>query len=226
MMRQRPGQAGLMLLIGGSLMLAACGGRHTTSAPANASVSASTSASTVPEVLNWRSVATKADRLRLRNWREAWATGLERARQKDAQKLAAQGALFDADRSLPAAVPPPGKYRCRVFKLGAQGTAMAEFTSAPDTDCSVDQHGGVSRFYKNNGPQRAVGTIFDGNNGRAIFLGTLQLGDEGRAMDYGRDTARDLAGYVDRIGDRRWRIILPYPRFESVVDVIELTPAS
>ncbi len=218
MMLERPGRAGLALVIGGSLMLAACGGRDATSAPATAS--------SVPEVLNWRSVATKADRLRLRNWREAWATGLDRARQNDAEKLAAEGALFDADRSLPAAVPPPGKYRCRVFKLGAQGTAMAEFTAAPDTDCSVDQHGGVSRFYKNNGPQRAVGTIFDSNNGRAIFLGTLQLGDEGRAMDYGRDAGRDLAGYVDRIGDRRWRIVLPYPRFESVVDVIELVPAS
>ena len=217
MMRHRPRQTGMLLLIGGSLMLAACGGRNTTSAPANAS--------TVPEVLNWQSVVTKADRLRLRNWREAWATGLERARQNDAQKLAAEGALFDADHSLPGAVPPPGKYRCRVFKLGAQGTAMAEFTSAPGTDCSVDQNGGVSRFYKNNGPQRAVGTIFDGNNGRAIFLGTLQLGDEGRAMDYGRDAARDLAGYVDRIGDRRWRILLPYPRFESVVEVVELIPA-
>ena len=57
-----------------------------------------------------------------------------------------------------------------------------------------------------------------------MFLGTLVLGDETRAMQYGRDQDRDLAGWVERIGDNRWRLILPYPHFESTLDVIELVP--
>jgi hypothetical protein len=44
-------------------------------------------------------------------------------------------------------------------------------------------------------------------------------------MRYGRDADRDLAGWVERVGERRWRLILPYPRFESTIDVVELVPA-
>jgi hypothetical protein len=34
-----------------------------------------------------------------------------------------------------------------------------------------------------------------------------------------------MAGLVERIGARRWRLVLPYPRFESTLDVIEIVPA-
>jgi len=33
-----------------------------------------------------------------------------------------------------------------------------------------------------------------------------------------------MAGYVERVGERRWRMVLPRPTFESIVDVIELVP--
>jgi hypothetical protein len=58
-----------------------------------------------------------------------------------------------------------------------------------------------------------------------VFLGTLQLGDEQRALQYGRDRERDMAGVVERIGERRWRLVLPYPHFESTIDIVELVPA-
>ncbi|OYY66023.1 DUF4893 domain-containing protein [Sphingomonas sp. 28-62-11] len=205
------------LVIGLALPLAGCGGRDAVTAP--------NTPSAVSEVLNWRMVATKVDRERLRNWRDAWTTGVDQARRQNAAQLAAQGALFDADRALPGALPPPGTYRCRVFKLGAKGVAMADFTRYGDFDCQVDRQAGVSRFYKNSGAQRAMGTIYDDSTSRGIFLGTLQLGDESRPMEYGRDGGRDLAGFVDRVGDKRWRIVLPYPQFESIIDVIELVPA-
>ena len=54
----------------------------------------------------------------------------------------------------------------------------------------------------------------------------MLLGDETRAMRYGIDPGRDMAGAVERIGPRKWRLILPYPRFESTLDVVELIPAS
>jgi hypothetical protein len=61
---------------------------------------------------------------------------------------------------------------------------------------------------------------------RQVFLGSLVLGDETRAMQYGNDPERDLAGFVERIGDRRWRLLLPRPRFESLIDVVEIVPAA
>jgi len=70
-----------------------------------------------------------------------------------------------------------------------------------------------------------VGTIFPSDALRHVFLGTLALGDEQSAMQYGRDSERDVAGYVDRIGPNRWRLIMPRPSFESVMDVMELVPA-
>ncbi|OYY70920.1 DUF4893 domain-containing protein [Sphingomonas sp. 28-63-12] len=193
--------------------LVACGGRHRgleTAVPTAAA--------------NWHAMATRADRVRLRGWREAWTEALDRARRDNAARIAAEGALFDPDQALAGAVPPTGTYRCRVFKLGAKGTAMAEFTSYADFRCRIDAEGNESSFYKLTGAQRPVGTIFHDNPKRAMFLGTLLLGDEVRQMHYGRDPARDLVGYVERLGDKRWRLVLPYPQFESILDVIELVP--
>ena len=58
-----------------------------------------------------------------------------------------------------------------------------------------------------------------------IFLGTLALGDEARPMPYGRDLRRDMAGFVERIGEARWRLVLPFPGFQSTLDVMEIVPA-
>ncbi|QNE33558.1 DUF4893 domain-containing protein [Sphingomonas sp. NBWT7] len=200
------------------MLLAACGGN----APSPAS---STPRGALPG--NWRSVATAADRTRLRNWRETWLAAAARARSGGgAAALAADAPLFDLDRFLVDPVPPPGDYRCRVVKLGAQGVGTREFFSEPPYACRIDREGDLTSFAKIAGPQRPVGLIFPDPQGRAVFLGTLLLGDETRAINYGRDTARDLAGYVDRIGERRWRMVLPSPAFESMLDVVEIVPVS
>jgi Domain of unknown function (DUF4893) len=53
----------------------------------------------------------------------------------------------------------------------------------------------------------------------------MVLGDETKPLSYGQDSNRDMAGYIERIGDKRWRLVLPYPRFESLLDVVEIVPA-
>ena len=78
---------------------------------------------------------------------------------------------------------------------------------------------------KLTGSQRLVGTIYPHDTTRAVFLGTVALGDERNAMRYGRDATRDVAGWVERIGPARWRLIQPYPAFESTLDVLDLVPA-
>ncbi|MEN2746918.1 DUF4893 domain-containing protein [Sphingomonas sp. T9W2] len=172
---------------------------------------------------DWRRVATPADRDRLRRWREAWLTALPRARATDPAAVAEQGALFQPDLALAGAAP-AGRYRCRVFKLGAAGSAMRDFTAYPAFDCRIADEGRVRSFYKETGSQRPVGLLFaDGD--RTVFLGTLLLGDERAPLQYGQDRDRDMAGVLERVVERRWRLVLPYPRFESLLDVIELVPA-
>lgn len=174
---------------------------------------------------DWRRIATPADRTKLRGWRTAWVGALARAGVGHAAAIDADAALFDPDRALPGPVPPPGGYRCRVFKLGANGTAMRDWTAYPASACRVDADGRGSRLYRVTGAQRPAGTLFADSPSRAVFLGTMMLGDEKRPLAYGQDAGRDMAGYVERIGERRWRLVLPRPRFESMLDVIEIVPA-
>ncbi len=200
-------------------ILTACGGRG---AKAVAAPGLSAAADRQGD---WRQVATPADRARLRSWRGAWIDALAQVRAAGLMaQLDADPALFDPDRALPDPVPPSGAYRCRVTKLGANGTAMRALTAYPVVDCGVDATGGVVRMYKIGGGQRPVGTLYEDSSARTVFLGTMVIGDEHRALPYGKDGNRDLAGYVERIGTRRWRLVLPSPRFESLLDVVEIVP--
>lgn len=176
-------------------------------------------------------MATAADRARLRDWRPAWIEALGKARGSGAGAgIAAEGALFEYDAALTRPVPPAGRYRCRVFKLGARRAGLLDYVAYPWFACAIagDEAAGAGerwRFAKTTGSQRQVGTILPDTATRAVFLGTLLLGEETRLIPYGRDAARDQAGWVERVGDRRWRIAFPRPQFESVVDVMELVPA-
>lgn len=174
---------------------------------------------------DWKRMATDIDRERLRRWRTSWTNGVDAVRAGGkGDVLDAEGALFDPDNAIEGAVPPPGAYRCRTFKLGAKGTAVAPLTVYPAGDCRIDENGAVSSFYKLDGMQRPTGLIFHDNPSRAVFLGTLMLGDETRPVDYGRDHKRNMIGFVERVAPDRWRLVLPDPTFESLIDVIELVP--
>jgi hypothetical protein len=175
---------------------------------------------------DWHLVATVADRARLRDWRPAFVNGLASARRSGAgPKIDAEGALLRPDAALPGPAIPNGTYRCRTIKLGAKSAGMFDFVTYPPFVCRVRQESNVQGFAKLTGSQRQVGLIFPGDAIRSIFLGTLMLGDENRAMQYGGDPYRDVAGYVERMGPRQWRLIMPRPTFESQIDVIELVPA-
>jgi len=179
-----------------------------------------------PRAADWRSTATAADRERLRNWRAAWISALAQAKfAADLNRIKAEGALLKPDAALTDADLPEGRYKCRVIKLGSQSNTGRPFTAYPAYDCRVDDEGDLQGFSKVSGSQRPVGVLFPGGDTRQVFLGTLMLGDETRAIEYGQDTERDMAGVVERVGPNRWRMVLPYPRFESVLDVIELVPA-
>ena len=175
----------------------------------------------------WRSIATEADRERLRDWRDAFTEGLVAARAAGhSDAIAAEGALLDPDSALGGEPIPNGSYRCRVIKLGAKSPGLLDYVAYPYFNCRIRQEEAVQGFAKLTGSQRQVGLVFPGDQLRQVFLGTLMLGDEARAMHYGIDAERDVAGFVERIGPSRWRLVMPRPHFESKIDVMELVAAS
>lgn len=180
-----------------------------------------------PAPPDWRSIATDSDRHRLREWRTAWVRGLEAARESGhTAALAQQGSLLQPDAAIAWEDPPPGIYRCRTLKIGGQSNAMLDYVAYPWFDCRIRMENGFMSFTKLSGSQRPIGLLLPYVGQRMVFLGTLQLGDESRALQYGRDRERDMAGVIERIGEEKWRLVFPYPHFESTIDVLELVPKS
>ena len=173
----------------------------------------------------YKQVVSESDRVRLRDWRNTFVDALAAAqRSGHGAEIAGEGALLDPDAAQPGPALPNGEYRCRVIKLGAKEPVNLDYVSYPPFACRVRAERNLQRLTKVTGSQRYVGLIFPGDTIRNVFLGTLVLGDETRAMQYRQDEPRDVAGYVERIGPNRWRLVMPAPHFESRVDVMELVP--
>ena len=179
-----------------------------------------------PAAPTWRFIATENDRERLREWRSAWTEGLAKAAAAGHNEMLGQeGALLDPDAALPWQTLPPGDYRCRTIKVGGKTKGMLDYVAYPAFQCRIqpDSNGRLT-FAKLTGSQRPMGLILPYTGERMVFLGTLQLGDETRSLQYGVDRDRDMAGLLEKIGDNRWRLVFPYPHFESTIDVMELVP--
>lgn len=174
----------------------------------------------------WREVATPDDRERLRDWRATFVGAVDAARKAGhSAEIAREGALLEPDAALGGAIP-DGMFRCRVIKLGAKGEGNLAFVAYPPFSCGIAARHGLQKLTKYGGSQRYAGLIFPGDAVRQVFLGTLVLGDETRALQYGQDETRDVAGYIERIGPQRWRLVMPKPHFESRLDVMELVPVA
>lgn len=173
----------------------------------------------------WKDVVTEKDRARLRDWRTSFVDALDAAKKAGhSADIASEGALLDPDAATPPPEMPNGLYRCRVIKLGAKDAGNLSYVAYPAFTCRLRADRGLQRLGKLGGSQRYVGLIFPGDAVRQVFLGTLVLGDERRALQYGQDEMRNVAGYVERIGPNRWRLVMPQPHFESRLDVMELVP--
>ncbi len=176
----------------------------------------------------WKEVATTDDRQRLADWRSTFVAALDDAKKGGfSAEIAREGVLLEPDAALGPPAIPDGMFRCRMIKVGAKpDSGSRHYVSNPPFLCRVKPFRGLDRFNKFGGQQRYAGLIFPGDAVRQVFLGTLVFGDETRALQYGADELRDVAGYVERIGPNRWRLIMPKPHFESQLDVMELVPTS
>lgn len=174
----------------------------------------------------WRAIASAEDHDRLARLDSAWTAALAEAREEGfADEIETEGELLDPDVALPRAAPPPGSYHCRVVKLGSQGDNPA-FVAYKPFFCHVAVEGDLLTIVKQTGSERPAGRLYPESDEKMIFLGTLALGDEEEPLPYGENPERDMAGVVERVAPFRYRLVVPWPRIESKLDVFELVPAT
>ena len=156
---------------------------------------------------NWRAIISPADADRLARLDTAW----EGSRSGGSPVLARNSVQ-------PWPAPPPGSYRCRVWRL-AEGRAPRRF---PAQFCHIGVEGALLSFAKQTGDERWAGYFYVDGERRMIFLGAGAAGTA--APGYGGDAAGDVAGVVERVGPLRYRIVMPWPRGGRTLDILELVP--
>lgn len=180
-----------------------------------------------PVLRDWRGIVTASDRERYNRLDAAWSLALQQARrQRGSGDLASTGGLIDPDAGRPSVAPTAGDYRCRTVKLGSQGGEDGlGYVVYGWFDCRIEQTPNGLKFVKLTGSQRPAGLLFPEHDRRMVLLGSMALADEPPANSYGQRPDRDLIAVLERIGERRWRLAIPWPQNESNLDLIELVPA-
>ncbi len=176
---------------------------------------------------DWRSIVTASDRDRYTRRDTAWRLALEQARrQRGSGDLSSLGTLIEPGAARRDVAPPPGDYRCRTVKLGSQGgDAGLGYVVYDWFDCRIEQTPRGLKFSKTTGSQRPSGLLFPEDDRQMVMLGSLALAAEPPANSYGQRPDRDIVAVLERIGDARWRLVIPWPQAESNLDLIELVPA-
>ncbi len=176
----------------------------------------------------WLRVASPRDVERIRRVSSAWQQALADVRASGRSgELRSEGDLLKPLAALDRPAPTPGSYNCRQIKLGRLDRRTPTIEKFKPFFCYVEVEGELLTIVKQTGSERPAGRLWEDDDvKRLIFLGTLALGNEGRVKAYGDDPRRDMAGIVERVGPFQWRLVLPWPRGTSKLDVIELTPVA
>ena len=176
---------------------------------------------------DWRGIVTAADRDRYARRDAAWSLALQQARrQRGSGDLNSLGDLIDPDARRPSVIPAAGNYRCRTVKLGSQGGEDGlGYVVYGWFACRIEQTPNGLKFVKLTGSQRPSGLLFPEDDRHMVLLGSMALASEPPANSYGQRPDRDLVATLERIGERRWRLVIPWPQNESNLDLIELVPA-
>lgn len=175
----------------------------------------------------WARQATQSDVARIEQWQKFLEAGVQEAvRTGHGSDIAKRTPLFESNIGKRDLALPDGKYHCSITKLGGVDGGGLPYIAYPKFLCMVTRVGKRLQFTKLTGSQMTSGWIFQPNRATGIYLGTSYYGYEDRAPKYGSDEKRDDAAIVERIADHRWRMVFPDPYYESVTDVMELTPVT
>lgn len=175
---------------------------------------------------SWRDVASAEDAGRLGRLEQAWRLGRAEAEDKGfAADVEALGPLVDPNAGQSGRLqPPPGAYRCRAIKLGSNGPGGLGYLAYPFFRCTIElTPGGDLVLTKTSGSQRTRGLLYPDTDRRLVFVGAQAWGlDESGFPGYGEQPIRDQVGVFERIGSSRWRLVLPWPRVDSKLEILEL----
>jgi hypothetical protein len=176
----------------------------------------------------WQRIASAADIDRVRRTNQAWTDALAQARARGFRgAIAAEGDLLKPNAALARPAPTPGSYNCRLIKLGNTGRRGPAFEKFKPFFCYVEVENNLLTIVKQTGSERPAGRLWEDDNPyRLVYLGSLALGDEQKPRAYGDDPRRDMAGVLERVGPFEWRLVIPWPRGTSKLDVFELTPVN
>jgi hypothetical protein len=175
---------------------------------------------------SWQEQITEADRKRLAGLWAAWTRALNQATAAgETAALVAAGPLAVADAAVPGRMPTPGDYQCRTLKLGVRSdapTTAPALALADAQPCRISARGSLLWFEQLAGQQRIGGTLYPDDD-RMVFLGSKSLAGEMRVIAYAADAARDQVGVLHTLGPGRWRLELPWPNWQSNLEVVEIS---
>ncbi|WP_439534697.1 DUF4893 domain-containing protein [Polymorphobacter sp.] len=195
-----------------------------------------------PAASSWQGRIQDEDRKRLAGLWRAWTHSLSQiGAAGETERLTALGAVAVApveplpgrreDMSQSAALPMPGKYQCRLVRMGLRDDGWPRDAGQPLVvtdwgDCTIMAESGDAtlRFDMLDGSQRLHGRLWaDGD--RMIFLGATALASETGIRRYGDDPDRDALGVLRSLEPVHWRIELPWPRWQSNLLLVEIKQA-
>ena len=176
---------------------------------------------------DWRGLIKPQDLDRYQRFDAAWVMGLSQARsQGGSGNLSRLGDLIIPSVKRDFVSPPEGDYRCRTIKLGSQSEDGLGYVVYGWFACRIELTPAGLKLSKLTGSQRPSGLLFPENDRQMVFLGSMALASEPPANSYGQKPERDMVAVLERVGETRWRLAVPWPQAESHLDLIELVPAS
>jgi hypothetical protein len=169
----------------------------------------------VDEAEPWRSAASPEDLATLDAMSARWAAARPQAGRRGLAPL------LDPQAALSHAVPAPGPYRCRLTRLVGRGPPAPSAWSF----CFVGADGEQLSLTADVPARRVGGYLWTTRDGRRLaFLGGVIPAKGRPAAAYGEARATDAAGWLERIGEFRYRLALPGTA-PAALDVIELVAA-
>ena len=175
---------------------------------------------------NWRAVAHPEDASALGRLDEAWRMARASADAAGfADEVQSHGALVDPNAGLQGRLqPPPGDYRCRSVRMGVKGSVGLGYVAYPFFRCTVElTPGGDLILTKTTGSQRTRGLLYPDTDRRLVYVGAQAWGELEQGFPrYGQMRERDQVGVFERIGPNRWRLVIPFPKQEAQIDILEL----
>ncbi len=180
---------------------------------------------------DWRSVITPADQSRLDRMALAISEGDSLVRQSNPPPKTAD--LEHLTREMKAAALPidavslPGAWHCQIIKVGTSLAVNKKFK------CLIQSTPNGLELSKIGGSDRITGYLYRDGERRMILLGHVSAKDEPTApysaLAGGHATPQnpnytDVVGVLSQTGPKHLRIVFPWPYFQSIYDVMVLTP--